>query len=95
MRCCHVADVILFLISEEKFTLELAAAQAFTFFLGGFETSFMTIQFTMYELAQNQELPNRLRKEIKESLDENGGKINYESVHEMDLLGRVIDGKKF
>lgn len=75
----------------DKFTFEQAAAQAFIFFIGGFETSSTTMQFTLYELALNQDIQNRVREEIKRVLAKHKGEWTYEAVHEMEYLGRVVD----
>jgi cytochrome P450 len=79
----------------QKFTLFEAAAQAFVFFVGGFETSSTTMQFALYELALNKDVQERLREEIKSVLDKHDGKITYDGINEMDYLDRVVSGKKF
>ncbi|KAM7344114.1 uncharacterized protein ACRADG_010946 [Cochliomyia hominivorax] len=72
-----------------KLSVEEMAAQAFVFFLGGFETSSSTMGFTLYELAQHQEIQDKLRQEINEAF--NGEKhINYETIHNLQYLGQVI-----
>lgn len=77
----------------EKFTFEQLAAQAYIFYVGGFETLSTLAQFILYELAKNQDLQNKLREEIKRVLAKHNGEVTYEAVFEMNLLGRVIDGK--
>lgn len=78
--------------SEEKFTFLQLAAQAFIFFVGGFETTATTIQFTLYELSKNQEIQKKLRNEIKRVLAKHNGQVTYEAVYEMEYMGRVMDG---
>ncbi|XP_032690860.1 cytochrome P450 6k1-like, partial [Odontomachus brunneus] len=55
-------------------------AQAAIFFSGGFETSSSTISFTLYELAVQPKIQDRLRKEILDAFKENNGKITYDMV---------------
>lgn len=85
--------LILQFIPEEKFSFELAAAQAYIFFVGGFETSSTTLQFVLYELALNPKIQDKLRAEIRQVLKKHDGKMTYDAIYEMDLLGRVIDGE--
>ena len=75
----------------QKFTFLEAAAQAFVFFAAGFETSSTTMQFALYELSLNPEIQEKTREEILKVLEKHDGKITYESIYEMNYLGRVID----
>jgi len=70
-----------------------AAAQAFVFFIAGFETSSTTMQFALFELSLHPEIQEKTREEILRVLAKHDGKITYESIYEMEYLGRVIDGK--
>jgi cytochrome P450 family 6 len=85
--------VVLFPDSQ-RFTITEAAAQAFVFFIGGFETSSTTMQFALYELALNQEIQDRLREDVNNVLEKHDGIISYESLHEMEYLDRVVAGVK-
>lgn len=64
---------------------------AFIFWIAGFETSSTTMGFCLYELAKNEDVQNRVRKEIDEVLARHKGEITYESVNEMQLLEMCID----
>lgn len=68
-------------------------AQCFVFFIAGFETSSSTMTFTMLELAQHQDIQDKLRKEILEVLAKHDGKITYDGIMEMPYLDKVICGK--
>nr|CAD7432091.1 unnamed protein product [Timema monikensis] len=80
------------LLSTDKTSLteNEVTAQAFVFFFAGFETSSTTINFCLYELAMNQDIQARLRKEISLVLDQHDGKISYEAVQSMEYLDRVV-----
>lgn len=70
----------------------MLVAQAFLFFVAGFETSSSTIANALYELAQNQDVQDKLRAEIKEHHELNGGKWQYENIKKMPILDAVFKG---
>lgn len=51
--------------------------------------------FSLYELALQPEIQEKLRNEIKTTLAKTDGEITYEAVFGMEYLGHVIDGKKY
>lgn len=69
------------------------AAQAFIFFVAGFETSSSTISNALYELALNPDVQDKLRKEIKEFAAKNDGEWRYKTIKEMEYLGKVFQGE--
>ncbi|XP_043662809.1 probable cytochrome P450 6a14 [Drosophila teissieri] len=72
-------------------TLEQMAAQAFVFFVAGFETSSSTMSFCLYELALQPEIQQRLREEIESVLaNVEGGELNYDVLAEMSYLDQVL-----
>lgn len=73
-------------------TIEEIAAQAFVFFAAGFETSSTTMGFALYELAQHQDIQDRVRKECQEVIGKYNGEITYESMKDMVYLDQVISG---
>lgn len=77
----------------KKLTLNECLAQAFVFFFAGSETSSTTISFALTELAYNQDIQEKLRKEISEKTKDSNGEITYEILHEMPYLNQVVDGK--
>nr|XP_033326774.1 probable cytochrome P450 6a14 [Megalopta genalis] len=71
-------------------TDSLLAAQAFVFFLAGFETSSTAISNALYELALNQDIQNKLREEINEHNELNNGEWHYENIKAMPILDGVF-----
>jgi cytochrome P450 family 6 len=74
--------------------MNVISAQAFVFFLAGFETSSTTMTFCLYELALNPDIQDRLRAETDTVLQKHGEKITYESIFEMEYLDKVVNGKR-
>jgi cytochrome P450 family 6 len=75
--------------------MDSLAAQAFVFFLGGFETSATTMTFCLYELSLHQDIQERVREEIDAVLKKHDGKVTYEAIQEMQYLDKVVSGKAF
>ncbi|XP_076666516.1 putative cytochrome P450 6a14 isoform X1 [Andrena cerasifolii] len=73
-----------------ELTDSLLTAQAFLFFVAGFETSSSTIGHTLYEMAQNPHIQDKLRQEIRETCTKNGGVLMYEQLKEMKYLDKVF-----
>ncbi|XP_012523956.1 probable cytochrome P450 6a13 isoform X4 [Monomorium pharaonis] len=66
------------------------AAQAFAFFVAGYETSSNTIAFCLHELALNQEIQDKARREVRDAIQRQGGTLTYDAVQEMKYLDMVI-----
>lgn len=78
---------------EEGLNLAQVAAQAFVFFLAGYETSAQTMAFALYELAKNDDIQQKAREEVVKVLKENNGNLTYYGLAEMKYLQQIIDGK--
>ncbi|XP_076624229.1 putative cytochrome P450 6a13 [Colletes latitarsis] len=66
------------------------AAQAFVFFVAGYETSSNTIAFCLHELALNAEIQEKTRRDIHDAINNRGGKLSYDAVQDMKYLDMVI-----
>ena len=93
---------VYFCVYKLKYTLDVTglsmnslAAQAFVFFVAGFETSSNTMTFCLYELSLHQDIQDRLREEIDFVLQKHDGKLTYEGIQEMEYLDKVVSGKTF
>lgn len=67
-------------------------AQAFGFFVGGFETSSTCLAFLFYELAKHPKIQSKLCKEIEAVLKKHNGQMSYEVLASMSYLEQVIKG---
>jgi cytochrome P450 family 6 len=81
---------------NEKFTDEYKfddikmAAQALSFFSAGNDTTSLTISFTLYELALNPTIQDRLRQEVQETFAKHGD-FTYDAIYEMKYLDMVVN----
>nr|QZP43554.1 cytochrome P450 monooxygenase CYP6B90 [Ephestia elutella] len=73
------------------FNEDVIAAQAFVFYVAGYETSATTMTFMLYELAHNKDIQEKVLAEIDEVLVKHNGKINYESINELKYMEKVFD----
>jgi cytochrome P450 family 6 len=74
-------------------TMDVVAAQAFVFFLAGFETTSATMTFCLYEMALYPDIQERVRNEIDAVLERHGGNITYEAISELEYLDKVVSGE--
>jgi cytochrome P450 family 6 len=73
--------------------MDEVAAQVFVFFIGGFETSSITMSFCLYELVLNPDVQQRLQDEIDTVLQEYGGMVTYEAIQKMEYLEKTVAGE--
>ncbi|GAB0089201.1 Cytochrome P450 [Sergentomyia squamirostris] len=86
------ADYLHFLLElqQKKNLTELdMVSHAITFLIDGFETSSIVLKFLLYELAKNKEVQEKLRREIRETLERHG-EITYDIASEMPYLEQVM-----
>lgn len=77
-------------VGDIELTDGLLAAQAFVFFVAGYETSATTIGFALHELALNPDVQEKLHDEIDRELRAHNGQFTYECVLSMEYLDRVF-----
>lgn len=76
-------------LANDMNLLEITA-QAFIFFLGGFETTSDNMCMIAYELAVNPDIQKKLQNEIDEMMKQCGNKPTYESVNNLTYLDAVF-----
>ncbi|KAH0813543.1 hypothetical protein GEV33_009247 [Tenebrio molitor] len=76
---------------DTALTMNELAAQAFVFFLAGFETSSNTMTFCLFELVSNPDIQEKLPQEVKDILDKYDNKLTYGGVIEMHYMEKVIN----
>ena len=77
---------------DDQLTVNEAAAQAFIFFLAGFETTSTSLGFAILEIALDDKIQNRIRQEIITTLEKYENDINYDFIAELQYLEMVLLG---
>ncbi|CAO1392675.1 unnamed protein product [Diamesa serratosioi] len=72
-------------------TTEEIAAQAFIFFLAGFETSSTALTYCLYELSLNQEVQEKARQSVEKVMKNHDNEFSYEAMMEMDYIENCIN----
>lgn len=80
---------------DDKLTLNEISAQAFIFFLAGFETSSTAMSYALYEFSLNHEVQEKARQCVRRVLKKYDGKMTYEAIQELDYIDQCINGKDY
>ncbi|XP_055606186.1 probable cytochrome P450 6d5 [Uranotaenia lowii] len=72
--------------AAKQLSIEELAAQAFVFFVAGYDTSSTTMSYCLFELARNPEMQKKVQREIKQCTVPCLGKLTYENLHEIKYL---------
>ncbi|XP_022824926.1 cytochrome P450 6k1-like [Spodoptera litura] len=95
-QCRDLLDALLKIRQEaaednEEISEDLLLAQAAIFLLGGFDTSGVTLTWTLYELAWNPLCQERLYQELLDAKQKNGDKdLDASSLAELTYINCVI-----
>nr|XP_022328532.1 cytochrome P450 3A24-like [Crassostrea virginica] len=73
---------------QKKLTSDETVAQAFLFFLAGYETTASTLNFVSYNLAVHQEIQDKVMQEIQDQIGEN--EPTYEDLNKLQYMEQVI-----
>ncbi|KAK9305475.1 hypothetical protein QLX08_003495 [Tetragonisca angustula] len=68
---------------------ETVSAHAVSFYLDGTETSSITLNFIGHNLATHPEIQEKLRKEVKSTIEKHGG-LTFEALKDMTYMNQVI-----
>ncbi|KAL5276311.1 hypothetical protein ACFFRR_001885 [Megaselia abdita] len=84
-------DFLSVFLKMRDVTVKKISAQVYSFFEASLITTSTTICTALYELALNEDVQDKLRKEILEYLDENQGVCDYASIKHCKYLEKVIN----
>lgn len=71
-------------------TDDIITSQVMIFFLAGLDTVSTMMSYTIYELALNPDIQDRLRAEIQDALSFSGGQLTYDNLMRMKYLDMII-----
>ncbi|XP_044266787.1 probable cytochrome P450 6a23 [Tribolium madens] len=75
---------------KEGLSFNEIVAQCFLFFLAGFDTSSQTISYCIHSLAYNQDIQDKLRKEILDNMGSDFTKYTYDNIFKLPYLDQVF-----
>lgn len=79
-------------VNVKKLNMNQLAAQAFVFFIAGFETSSSTMSFCLFELAKNPDLQRKVQDEIDRVYKKAGAEgVTYDMLAELKYLECCVD----
>lgn len=78
--------------SSEALTFNEIAGQAWIFFIGGFDSTSLTLIYCIYNLAINPDVQTKARKIVLESFEKHNEEFTYEMLSELSYVEQVIKG---
>lgn len=78
----------------EQLTVNEIAAQAFLFWVAGFETTSTALAYCLYELAldNHKHIQHEARTEIETILKKYDGHLTYEALNQMTYISQIVNG---
>lgn len=77
--------------SGPEFDIDEMTAQAFVFFLGGFDTTSTGMCYMTHVIGAYPDVQKKLREEIDNVVKQTNGKPTFEAIHRMKYLDAVIN----
>jgi len=75
----------------DKIDLDMLTSHAVSFFIDGYETSSITLNFVGFNLAYHPKVQEKLREEVVSVLNKHDGEITYDALKEMTYMDQVIN----
>lgn len=69
---------------------KIITANAFVFFVAGFETTASTLSYCLYELSVNQDIQEQAYQHIVSVLKNHGGEVTYDAVKDMSYIYQIF-----
>ncbi|XP_032683014.1 cytochrome P450 9e2-like [Odontomachus brunneus] len=76
---------------RKDLTISDMTGQAFSFFLGGFESTSTLMCFVAHEIAVNKDIQKRLQNEIDQVLEDTNGESPYDIINNMEYMDAVVN----
>ncbi|KAH8362010.1 hypothetical protein KR200_001666, partial [Drosophila serrata] len=77
--------------NQYEFENDFLVSQAILFFTAGFEASSFGMAISMYQLAKDPDIQERLRDEIKEALIESSGQVTLQMIESLEYLQMILN----
>ncbi|KAK4878993.1 hypothetical protein RN001_007139 [Aquatica leii] len=85
-------QVLIDLMKQESgLTIGEITAQAFVFFLAGYETSATVMTLCLFELALNSDIQEKLREEVNTVMERYDQVVTYDSLNDMVYMQQILD----